>query len=226
MAGLSRGWIRPVVVRSAWVVGVVAAMAIPLAARIGWEGRAELRAAENARAEGKTDLEIEHLGRAARWRLPGAGHDEQALDRLMAIGAAQETQGGSVDVTALRAYREVRGALVSTRAWGIPHRELFHRVNGKIATMMAAQERDFGTDVSGRGDPMAYHLELLEEVGHENRALGHAAAVAFLGWVLATLLFVSKGIDRRARVRVRPALLWGGLSLALLVAWMVAWRLS
>ncbi|HEY0137997.1 MAG TPA: hypothetical protein VGB85_28120, partial [Nannocystis sp.] len=65
---------------------IVLGVAAPLLGRVAWEGQAELRAAQAAAERGRVDLEIVHLGRAARWRSPVSGHDDAALERLMAVG--------------------------------------------------------------------------------------------------------------------------------------------
>lgn len=131
-----------------------------LGLRVAWEGRAELMAADQAAAAGRVDLEIVHLGRAARWRVPIAGSDEAAIERLLAIGAASEGEAATVS-TALVAYREARSALWATRIGSAADGAALGLANRRIAALMAAQERAFGTDLSGRGAQEAYHLALL-----------------------------------------------------------------
>jgi hypothetical protein len=198
----------------------------PLAVRVAWEGHAELEAAEQARAEELLAQEIEHLGRAARWRLPVASHDEIALERLLVIGEEQEALGDAGIQTALMAYREVRRALLATRSWGIPHEDLFARANQRIAALMAIQERAFGTDLSGRGEQEAYHLELLERVPGPDPLRANLAALAFIAWIVASGGFVLRALDAHGRLRPRPALRWGAASLLLLIAWMVLLRFA
>lgn len=147
--------------RAAWAALVLIGVATPLLLRVAWEGRAELAAADAAAAEGRVDREIVHLGRAARWRAPLLRHDDEALARLIAVGAAAEA-GERGAQTALSAYREARGALLATRAWGLADAALYDATNRRIAALMAAQEQVFGTDLSGTGAAEAYHLELLE----------------------------------------------------------------
>ncbi len=204
-----------------WSVAVGGAFAVPVVVRVGWEGHDALdRAAQAQRAE-DDDLQIEMLGRAARWRMPGLGHDEEALAQLVALGEAAESQGADARPRALAAYREVRRALLATRAWQVPHRDVFDDVNVRIARLMAAQEEAFGTDVGGQGDPYSYHLQLLQDVPGPDPVRGNLAALSFLGWLAAGVGFVVLGIDAKGRVRPRPAARWGVLSLVLLVAWAV-----
>jgi hypothetical protein len=212
--------------RFGWVAVIVVAIVLPLAMRAGWEGRAELSRAQAAASEGDVDRQIVHLGRAARWRVPGLAHDAQALERLVALGAAAEAVGPEALEQSLAAYREVRGALLSTRTWGVPRRELFDDMNDRIARLMARQEAELGTDVSGTGDPYTYHLELLQAVPGPHPVRGNLAALAFLGWLLTSAGFILRGLDARGRIRPRPALRWGGASVILLVTWAVLLRFA
>ena len=211
-----RGWRRPVIALAA-----LAAALVPVAARVVVEGRAELAAADEARAAGDLDAELEHLGRALRWRMPGSGHDEDALERLWALGQAHEVRGAEGRDVALAAYRELREGLLATRAWGIPHRERWEAANDRIAALMAAQERDNGTDVSGTGDPEGFHRALLSRVPGPDPIRGNLAAVAFAGWVVCTAGLLLQGLGPRGRLRPRPALRWGLGAVLCLVVWAV-----
>jgi hypothetical protein len=215
---------RRVLRRLAFALGIAAALVIPVGVRVAWEGRAELDLADVAAEEEDVDAELEHLGRAARWRMPVLGHDEAAIDRLLQLGTDAEARGDDGRQTALAAYREIRGALLATRTWGVPQRDVFDDVNVRIATLMAEQEADFGTDVGGIGDPYAYHLGLLDEVPGPDPWRGNFAAIAFVGWIAATIGFVLRGIDARGHLRPKSAVRWGVAALALLAAWAVLLR--
>jgi hypothetical protein len=220
--GAARGRLLAAGRRAAWVVLAGLAFAVPVGARVAFEGRAELDRAELARAEGRVDDRIVHLGRAARWRLPVAAHEERALEELSAIGVELEAAG---DVEgALTAWREIRGALLATRGVRIPHPERLRHANGEIARLMAEQERRLGTDLSGRGAQEEYHLALLQEVPGPAPWPGIGAALAFAAWIAATVGFVLRALDAHGRLRPRAALRWGGASLVLLAAWMVLLR--
>jgi hypothetical protein len=212
--------------RLAWVGIAAAALAVPLAARVVWEGRAEIERADRAHDEGDADLEVEHLGRAARWRMPLFGYDEAAIERLIDIGTAAEAEGDSGTQRALVAYREARRAILATRTWGVPDEETFERVNERIARLMADQEVRFGTDVGGEGDPYAHHLALLQEVPGPEPWRANLAAVAFLFWLVATGGFVMRSIDSRGRLIPKPAVRWGLGSLVLLLVWVLALRFA
>lgn len=204
-----------------WVVLGVLLVGAPLLVRVAWEGRAELQAAAHARSQEDTDAEIEHLGRAARWRMIGLSHDEDALARLEAIGRLANDAGEDRRHVALAAYREIRRALLATRSFDVPHADQFHRANAHIAALMAEQERAFGTDPAAREDPEAFHLALLERIPGPQPWRSNLAALAFVGWLAACGGFVLRGLDGEGRLRPRPALRWGGATLVLLVGWAV-----
>lgn len=215
---------RVVLRRLGIVLAVAAALAIPVGVRVAWEGRAELDLADAAADEEDIDAEIEHLGRAARWRIPLLSHDEEAIDRLLQLGTDAESRGGEGRQSALAAYREVRGALLATRTWGVPQRDVFDDVNVRIATLMAEQEADFGTDVGGTGDPYGYHLALLQEVPGPDPWRANFAALAFVGWIATTVGFVLRGIDARGHLRPKSAVRWGVAALVLLATWALLLR--
>lgn len=218
----TRSWLR----RLAWVAVVVVAFGAPLSIRVAWEGRAELEQAQRAKAAGDIDLQIEHLGRAARWRIPLFGHDEEALQNLVDIGTESEVQGEDGSQRALAAYREARRAILATRTWGVPDPETFDHVNERIARLMADQEERFGTDVSLSGDPYAYHLGLLQEVPGPDPWRANLAALAFAAWLFATGGFVMRSLDSRGRLIPKPAVRWGLCSVLLLLAWVLALRFA
>lgn len=197
------------------VLGVAAAavlIAVPVGVRAWVDGRAALEQALSTEA---LDLRIERLGHAARWRMPLASHDEEALDALVELGEESEP------TASLAAYREARRALLATRAWGLADPQRFEMLNERIATAMAAREEVERTDVGGLGDPYAYHLQLLmREPGPEPMRAG-LAAWAFVAWLGALVGFVGRGLDTRGKLQPRPATRWGLAVLLLLAAWTV-----
>lgn len=211
-----------------WLVGavLVALAGGTVAGRVAVEGRAELELADRAAEAGDLDEEILHLGRAARWRLPLARHDERALERLMALGEAKEAEGADSRQEALAAYREARRAILATRSLRLADPGTFHEANRRIARLMAEQEREYGTDVGGTGDPEAWHLARLEEVPGPDPVRGGLASLAFLGWAVTAAGFSLRGLEARGRLRLPQAAWWGLANLALLVAWMVLLRIS
>ncbi|MGH1349108.1 MAG: hypothetical protein ACRBN8_46685 [Nannocystales bacterium] len=197
------------------VLGVAAAtvlITVPVAVRAWVDGRAALQQALQTEDVG---LRIERLGHAARWRLPLASHDEDAVDALVELGEQSEAS------VSIAAYREARRALLATRAWGLTDPERFEMLNERIASAMAAREATEGTDVGGLGDPYAYHLQLLaREPGPEPLRAG-GAAWAFVAWLGALVGFVGRGLDKRGKLQAKPATRWGLAVLMLLAVWTV-----
>jgi len=201
---------------------VLVALVGPLVVRALVEGRAELELAGDARAAGRNDAAIEHYGRALRWRVPLASHDEQAIAQLRAMADAAEGAGDVQE--ALAALRELRRGLIGTRAWAVPHPDELALANARIAELMAAQEREFGTDIGGEGDPYAWHLARLEALPGPDPVRANLAAFAFVGWLAAVAAFFVRGLDARGYLRPGPAVRWGLAALVLLAAWMVLLR--
>lgn len=202
----------------AWATLVGLAVIAPLLVRAAWEGHAELVRADEAAAAGRVDLEVVHLGRAARWRVPLADHDELALARLMAIGAATEVDA-ETSGTALLAYREVRSALLATRALGLADAAMYAAANARIAALMAAQEVMFATDLSGVGAAEEHHTELLERSGDAPAPWG---TVAGLLAALAGAAALGAGIPEAGKIRRGPLVGLGALAMALgVLAWLL-----
>ncbi|MEM7151616.1 MAG: hypothetical protein AAF799_02195 [Myxococcota bacterium] len=201
------------------IVGM--AVVLPLWVRVVWDGQSALGDADVAHQAGDLDAEIEHLGRALRWRAPGSSHDEEALDRLWALAEQERERGAEGRHGALAAYREVRRGLLATRAWGIPHRDRWEQANLHIAALMAEQERELGLDTSEAGRAEQFHAEQLARPPGPDPTRGNLAALAFAIWVLCVALFVVRGLDAKGRLRPRAAFRTGLGALVSLVAWMV-----
>jgi len=209
----------PVAVRLAQVrkvvLGLVAAavlIVVPVAVRATVDGAAAL---QEAVATEEVDLRIERLGHAARWRMPWASHDEEALDALVVLGESSDP------VVALAANREARRALLGTRAWGLSDPARFAMLNERIAHAMADQEARDGNDVGGQGDPYAYHLQLLQTPPGPDPLRAGVAGWSFVLWLVTLTGFVARGIDDKGRLRPKPATRWGLAALLLLASWTV-----
>lgn len=201
--------------RQRWlrIAVVVALGAVPLVVRVGCEAAAEMGLADDARAAGDEDEEVLHLGRALRWRLPGASHDERAIERLLAIGEAAHA---SDPARALVAYREIRSALLGSRALDVPHAEVLRDVDGRIAALM------------GQGDPAQTAARAAElRVEPERSRTGTVlAAASWLAWVLAAARLLLHGIDARGRLVPGSGTRSALLALGLLVTWLLLWRFA
>jgi hypothetical protein len=180
------------------------------------DGRAQLREAEEMAVAGDLDGEIRHLGRAARWRLPFAEHDELARARLREI-AEREAEAGHVDV-ALVAWRELRSAILATRTTDVADPEGLEAANAAIVELMVAQAN--GSPDGIEADSARWATELEGEPTSRVRSL--IAAACFAGWLIACVGFFLRGVDGRGRLEPRSALRWGAAALVLLVAWVTS----
>lgn len=191
-------------------IAVVVAV-LPLVGRVACEADRELALADEAGAAGDEDAQVVHLGRALRWRLPGASHDEAAIDRLLALGEAASDRGDSA--AAVAAYREIRSALLGSRALDVPHADVLAEVDARIAALMADDD-----------DTIAVrHAEL--RVESERSRLGlFAAAASFVAWAWATARLLLVGIDARGRLVPGSGVRLGLVAFGLLALWMVLWR--
>ncbi len=207
--GGTLAWVRRVVLSGALACTMII---VPMALRAAVEGRAAL---DEALGTDDIDLRIERLGHAARWRMPLVTHDERALDALVEIG---EREGGEAS---LAAYREARRALLGTRAWGLSDPARFEMLCERIAAAMAAREEADASDVGGQGDPYAYHLQLLQKAPGPDPLRAGGAAWAFVGWIIALVGFVGRGLDDKGKLQPKPATRWGLAALVLLTVWTV-----
>lgn len=208
-----------------WAVpaAIAATLVVPVVVQVAVQARSEIVAADDAAANGDEPAEVIHLGRALRWRLPLSSHDEHALARLLAIGENAEQDPDDVGhARALAAYREIRSALLGSRALDVPHDDVLADVDARIARLMAAQSQALGVVAEGE----ARQHERLREASQASRTGPVLAALALLAWVCATFLFLSRGVDARGRLTRPTGTRTGLLVLAALVLWLLAWRFA
>jgi hypothetical protein len=195
------------------IAGAIVLVLAPLVVRTAVDGRAELARADEAAQAGDRDGEIRHLGRAARFRLPLAQHDELAVARLHELARdASETDEIAI---ALAAWRELRSALLGTRVIDVRDPELLSEANAAIVELMVREAR-------ANNRPIArdrWSEELEQDLEPRGRTL--AAALLFAAWAVSCLGFFARGIDAKGRLNPRPALRWGGSVLLLLIAWIL-----
>lgn len=195
------------------IVGVIALLLAPLLVRTLVDGRAELARAEAAASSGDVDAEIRHLGRAARFRLPLAQHDELALDRLQELAGSAESAGEVA--TALAAWRELRSALIGTRTIDVREPERLSEANAAIVNLMVVEAQASGRPIAR--DRWAEELE--QDLEPRGRSL--AAALCLAAWLVSCIGFFARGVDVNGRLIPRPALRWGGSALLLLILWIL-----
>ncbi|KIG16255.1 hypothetical protein DB30_04715 [Enhygromyxa salina] len=211
-----RAGVRRVGRRIGWVALAVVLVLGPLIARAWIDGRAQLLLAEAAASNGDVEAQLLHLGRAARWRLPLATHDDQARAQLgelaLAATAANEHE------LALAAWRELRGALVGTRAIRVVDPEQLETANAAIVQLMVRQANASGQVVEA-ADRARWAAELEQDLVPRWRSL--LASACFAAWLFACVGLFALGIDSNGRLDPRPALRWGGAALVSLLAWIL-----
>jgi hypothetical protein len=183
------------VARAAALAAVLLAV---VAARVVWSSRAEWRAAMASTGEER----IQHLGRAARLYAPGNPYARRALAELEQTGLVQ-TGTGAHSPLALAAWREIRSAILATRSFYTPHRELLDEANAQIAELMAQAEDP------ARGPPAArraWHAARLQHDDAPSVGWSLAALVGLALWIGSAVAFFLRGLDERDKLRRRPAL--------------------
>lgn len=181
------------------VIGVLFAV---LAVRAVTSSRAELLRGDTARERGDADAAILFYRRAARWYTPGDPCVPEALDRLAMIAREAEEEGDTE--RALAAWRSVRGAILATRSFYIPHRGRLERAEREIVDATASLAEPRVREAARQ---------------HARAALGEPTGpvllftlvllVGWLAWTGGAFAFTMLVIDEEDRVRAKPARIWG-----------------
>lgn len=187
--------------------------------RAVWEGRGALASGDTAAARGDHAEAIAQWRRAARWYAPLAPHVDDAYERLESLAVTAEARGDTA--TALAAWRGVRGSVLATRSFFVPHRERLQPANDNIARLMAAVEgpaADPGKTVSERE---AWHYQRLARdnapsIGWAVFALGGLAM-----WIGGGFLFALRGLSETGQLIRRPSGIAGALVGVGLVIWLL-----
>ena len=118
---------------------VTAALVIMLVTgvRVIVSGRDDLATARSCVKAGLEETAIDYFSRSARWYIPFSTTSSDALEGLVLIseGATQRQD----NKTALRALREARRAILSSRWVLTPHKDKLTGINHQIASLMAAE---------------------------------------------------------------------------------------
>jgi len=179
------------------VLGIVLVMILVLSVKVLVSSRAELADADRASSAGELETAITHYRRAARWYLPIQPYADRALDRLMEIGAAAETDEDPV--LALASYRSVRAALMSSRSLWIPDSDRLHQADERIAELMARSEVpavDAHLSEEARADT---YLAMLETDRDPAAGWALLALLGFGLWILGAYGVFTKGLDQDDR---------------------------
>jgi hypothetical protein len=191
--------------------GALAAIALAIVTvRVVWSSRAEWRAAQAVGGEER----VVHLGRAARLYAPGNPYARRALDELVQFGRAQ-TGTGAHSPYALAAWREARSAILATRSFYTPHRDVLDEANAAIAALMAAADDPSRGTLATRE---AWHAARLARDDAPSVAWTLVALVGLAAWIGCAAAFFWRAVDERDRLRRRPALAYAaGVALGLVL---------
>lgn len=185
--------------RGVAVVGVLLAI---LAVRAVTSARSELTRGDALSAAEDLDAAILAYRRSARWYAPGNPYVPEALDRLAAIATDAEA-AGEVD-RALAAWRSVRGAILSTRSFYVPHRDRLERAEEAIVRLTAEAAPPGRTEAVRRRTRTALHAP-----ERPKTLWTLVLLVGWIAWTLGAFAFAQRALDEEDRVLAKPARLWG-----------------
>ncbi|MEE2756438.1 MAG: hypothetical protein VYA30_07240 [Myxococcota bacterium] len=206
-----------------WVVFGICFIILGLWGRTWWSSRAELTRAVALERAGKIEQAIEHYQYAARWYSPLAKAPEEARAALQRIAADAERKG-NLDV-ALKAYRRLRGAILSTRGMTNPGLNLLSSTNKAIAGLMAKQQfRLADASSAGRTEAEleAHHLRLLALDPIPGFGWSALIVLSFLGWISGVFYVIRRGLNEDLTVEKGPFLKGTFATILLLAIWVFA----
>ncbi len=174
-----------------------------VATRAVWQGRDALADGDRALAAGDREGAIRWWRRAARWYVPLAPHVAGAYDRLEALAGEAEAKADLA--TALAAWQGVRGSILATRSFYVPHEERLEPANRHIAALLARVEGGAPDPGKTEAERAAWHYGLLAVDGAPDVAWSIVALIGFFTWLGGGALFAWRGISAEDRLLVRPA---------------------
>jgi hypothetical protein len=213
----SGGWLPPAEAnrwtrRVGRALGIAGVVLLLLAVRAVTASFGELGEANRLRARGEVEPAIAHYRRAARWYAPGNPYSAEALDHLAEIGLAAE-EAGDPDL-ALAAWRSIRGAILGSRSFYVPHPERLEIADQHIATLMAGLPPPPIDAQRSPEERRATHLALLREVPRPALGWSVLALAGLAAWIIAAFAFVTRALDEDDRLVAPQARLWGTVWIA------------
>lgn len=188
--------------------------------RVLWSGYSDLDVARQSREAGLHGTAIDYYGRAARWYCPRIGAHNPARDGLMSLCWDLERRDNNE--LALRCFREVRRAILSTRWLWTANKDMLVTANGGIARIVAMEKGPDGEPVL----PVERHMELLERDMTPNPWLSAAAVILFFAWVGLVAVGIFRSTTREGRVQWASFARHLGLAAIPFILWLVALRLA
>lgn len=167
-----------------------------LGVRVVTGSRAELERGQALEAAGDLDAAILAYRRAARLEAPGNPYSREALGRLANLGARAEREGDTV--RALAAYRSIRGAILSTESFHLPHRATLAEADRRIAALMHSEP-----------DARRTALEALEAPSRPHVGYTLLLLTGWLAWTVGAFAFAQRALDEEGRIAPGAARLFG-----------------
>ncbi len=195
--------------RWASVALVIAAV---VCARVLTDARSELDAGRRALAEGRDEVGVRRLRRAAHLYLPLSPYTRDAYDALESYARAAESRGQND--RALTAWRAVRSSALSTRWLVIPYRERLERANRRIARLMSLLPPPPVDRGATQAQLEERHLALLQEDRAPDPAWVVLMGVGFALWMSSVAWAARQGWDDDDRPQW-PVLRLAGAGVAL-----------
>lgn len=182
--------------------------------------RQEYKQAELAFATQNYKEAVTHYERAMLWYLPVGGFVEPSAKRLWQIAQTLEQTDKPL---ALETYRSLRSAFYAARSFYTPGQDWIDRTNPKIAVMMAENtlysEADRKKSIAKKTEEA---LAILERPMKPDPGWSMAVVFGLLGWIVGTLLFIWKAFRKgTTEVMLKPALIWGGMTVIFYALWII-----
>lgn len=192
--------------------------------RAVWEGRGALAEGDAAFERGDTGEAIRRWRRAARWYVPLGPHVGRAYDRMEDVARQAEAQGDTG--TALAAWRGVRGSILATRSFYVPHEHRLDPANQRIAALMAQIEGSAADPGKTEAQRAEWHYTLLARDLSPSVLWSVIAILGLALWLGGGFLFALRGVTADDRLVPRTAA-YAGLLIALgLIVWMLGLYLA
>jgi hypothetical protein len=187
--------------------------------RAVWQGGSALDDGDTAFVVGDNEEAIRWWRRAARWYVPLAPHVSDAYDRLETLAAEAENRGDLA--TALAAWQGVRGSILATRSFYVPHEERLEPANRRIAQLLSRMEGGAPDPGKTPAEREAWHFGLLQRDESPDVGWTALALLGFLAWLGGGVLFAWRGISAEDKLVPRAATTSGLLIASGLVLWLL-----
>lgn len=184
--------------RAARVAALVALGLAMVTGRVLWSSRVEWRDAEQLLAAGDRERAVDHFGRAARLYAPGNPWSTRSLDRLEEL--ARRAEEGGEREAALGAWRELRSAVLATRAVYAPNAARRAVADARIAVLAAALESPSIDPSASEEARRSWHAARLARSDEPSPIWSLLALLGYAAFLASALGFLLRGLDDHDRL--------------------------